>query len=151
MPVPKAAAFICGCNEPVESPPRILRRIPYPVEPFGFKLGMRDLAPPMLQREGNSFWQQPGLFGEVNDRPPDYHQYLHTVGFRSKSREAHPQGLSLNCTGAGVGLVTVLFKALWRMKDRATVSCRGILCKAHDESCQERTICTISPQGPKRC
>jgi hypothetical protein len=39
VPGPKAAAFLGGCNERRASlPSNILRRIPYPVEPFRLEL-----------------------------------------------------------------------------------------------------------------
>lgn len=63
------------------SPSSILRGVPYPVEPFGFKPEMLNLPPPLLQCEHNSFWQQPGLFGEVNERQENDLKAIHKVAF----------------------------------------------------------------------
>ena len=49
------------------SPARILRRVAYPVEPFGFKLVPRELPPPLLNGQRDRLWQRPDLFGQVND------------------------------------------------------------------------------------
>ena len=55
----------------LHSPASILRRVAYPVEPFGLRLLPRQLPPPLLQGERDCLWQQPGLFDQVNERQAD--------------------------------------------------------------------------------
>jgi hypothetical protein len=45
----------------------ILRRIAYPVEPFGFELVSGELPSPLLKGGRHPLWQQPDLFDQVND------------------------------------------------------------------------------------
>jgi hypothetical protein len=63
------------------SPSSILRRVAYPVEPFDLKLVLRELPPPSLMGEHDSFRQQPSLFEKLSDHPEDYFKYIHKVGF----------------------------------------------------------------------
>jgi hypothetical protein len=58
-------------------PPSILRRVAYPVEPFDFKLWPRELPPPLLKGNRDRFWQQPGLFEQVQNCPTDVFKYIH--------------------------------------------------------------------------
>ena len=58
-------------NGALHSPSGILRRVSDPVEPFDFELVPRELPPPLLKGERDSFWQQPGLFDQVNDCQAD--------------------------------------------------------------------------------
>ena len=61
------------------SPARPLRRIADPVEAFRFKLVSCELLSSLLQRLGNSFWQQPSLFHEVNNRSENHLKSVHNL------------------------------------------------------------------------
>src|SRR6266536_6447657 len=49
----------------LKSLPKILRWVPQPVEPFGFKLVQNGLPPPLLDGDRHRLGQQPGVFDAV--------------------------------------------------------------------------------------
>jgi hypothetical protein len=53
------------------SPSSILRRIPYPVEPFHLELVPRKSQPPLLKGERGGLRQPPGLFDQLNNSQAD--------------------------------------------------------------------------------
>ena len=51
----------------MKSLPKILPRIAYPIEPFGFVFVEHNLPPPLLESMGGSLWKQTGLFDQPED------------------------------------------------------------------------------------
>jgi len=56
---------------------KILRRVAYPVEPFGFEYIKGELPPPLLQGNRDRMGKQPGLFEQANRRLANKLQYMH--------------------------------------------------------------------------
>src|SRR5512142_1177271 len=78
-----------GYYQRTASPSSIPPRVAYPVEPFGFELLPRELPPPLLKGNRDGFWQQPGFFEQVNDRPSDEFACIHKVVFAQSLRGIH--------------------------------------------------------------
>jgi len=57
---------------------KVLRRIPYPVEPLGFGRVQGDLLAPLLDRDRDSSGQVPKLTAEVNHGLEDQLKRLHS-------------------------------------------------------------------------
>lgn len=80
MPRRRPPVHECGSgltSKRLGSPPSILRRVPYPVEPFDFELPLRELPSPLLKGEPCGFWKQPGLFEQVDDGQAYELKYVH--------------------------------------------------------------------------
>ena len=61
----------------LESFAKILRRVAYPVEPFGFEAVQCDLPPLLIERNHHRLREQPGLFDEANGRLAKMLQHVH--------------------------------------------------------------------------
>jgi hypothetical protein len=57
--------------------PKILGRVAYPVESFGFMLIEHDLLPPLPGRIRDDLWQQEGLFEQLDDGKANEFQCMH--------------------------------------------------------------------------
>jgi hypothetical protein len=61
--------------------PKILRRVAYPIEPFGFKVVPNVLPPPLLDGNHDRLGKQPGLFDQLEDRQANEFQCVHNDMF----------------------------------------------------------------------
>jgi len=59
--------------------PKILRRVAYPIEPFGVKFVPNDLPPPLLDRNHDRLGKQPGLFDQLDDCQANELQCVHNL------------------------------------------------------------------------
>ena len=55
----------------------VLRRVAYPVEPFGFEAVQGDLPPLLIEGIHHRLGEQPGLFDEANGRLAKMLQHVH--------------------------------------------------------------------------
>jgi len=60
-----------------KSLPKILRRVAYPVEPFGFKSVQNGPPPPLLGGNRDRLGEQPGLFDQLDDCQANELQCVH--------------------------------------------------------------------------
>jgi hypothetical protein len=63
-----------------KSLPEILRRVAYPVEPFGFMFVQHELLAPLLGGIRNGLGKQAGLFEQSDDGQANELQYVHKRG-----------------------------------------------------------------------
>src|SRR6267143_2081911 len=60
-----------------KSLPKILRRVAYPVEPFGFAFAQNDLPPPLLDGNRDRLGERPGLIDQLDDCQANELQCVH--------------------------------------------------------------------------
>ena len=56
---------------------KVLRRIAYPVEAFGFEYAQGEPPPPLLEGNRDRMGKQPDLVEKANRRPTNELQYMH--------------------------------------------------------------------------
>jgi hypothetical protein len=56
---------------------QVLRRVAYPVEPFGFEKVPGGLPAPLLEGNRDRMGKQPSLFEKANHHPITELQYMH--------------------------------------------------------------------------
>ena len=76
------------CYPHRRSLPTILRRVAYPVEPFGFKFVQNDLPAPLLDGIDGRLGKQPGLFDDADDGHANEFQCVHKLMSRFSLKSA---------------------------------------------------------------
>src|SRR6266516_4767478 len=69
----------------LESLAKILRRVAYPVEPFGIKSVQNVLPPPLLDGNRDRLGKQPGLFDQLDDCQANELQSVHNPSLSNPS------------------------------------------------------------------